>query len=250
MQPSRYHRGSAVTDNPREICRPHVTTRSPLAHGPEHFESLGAEVHQHCETVRVAPIGEFDLATGPSLRGQLQKLAESGFSSIVLDLCRLAFVDAAGLNLVLGFNQQARDRGLRFEIIQGSSNPQRLFEDTGLPDQLPFGAGTQAGHLNGARQPGGPDQRRPAVTETGGTPKGGTRRILLPAAGAAAASQITMASPPFRGDHRPARSRFPERSPDEVRGFGHSATTCPKCASHETRTEVEQTKELHTCPSC
>lgn len=147
MRPFRDHPGPADTAIPGPISQPLAAERSPLAGIPVYSGQFSVEVHQHRDTVRVAPIGELDLATGPALRGQLNALTDLGFPSIVLDLRGLEFIDVTGLNLIVSFARRARNRELHFEIIQGSPRTQRLFEISGLLAKLPFRAGTPAEHL-------------------------------------------------------------------------------------------------------
>ena len=146
MRPFIDHRGPADTDIPGPISQPQAAASSPLAGIPVYSGPFSVEVHQHRDTVRIAPIGELDLATGPALSGQLNALIDLGFRSIVLDLRGLEFIDATGLHLIVSFAQRARNRELHFEIIQGSPNTQWLFEISGLLAKLPFRAGVPAEH--------------------------------------------------------------------------------------------------------
>ena len=53
------------------------------------------------ESVRVAPVGELDIATVDKLQAEVSQLLETGFAKIVLDLRGVRFLDSTGLRLVL-----------------------------------------------------------------------------------------------------------------------------------------------------
>ena len=65
------------------------------------FEPFSCEVDPHRESVFVRPVGELDLATAPIVDAQLCELVEAGFTSVVLDLRKLRFLDSTGLRLLL-----------------------------------------------------------------------------------------------------------------------------------------------------
>jgi hypothetical protein len=69
MRPFIDHRGPADTDIPGPISQPQAAASSPLAGIPVYSGPFSVEVHRHRDTVRIAPIGELDLATGPALSG-------------------------------------------------------------------------------------------------------------------------------------------------------------------------------------
>jgi anti-sigma B factor antagonist len=88
------------------------------------------------EVVRVKPIGELDLTTGPELREQVSELVAVGFEHLVIDLRGLTFVDATGVALLLGLAEQARSGGWRLSLIPGHDQVQRILSLTGTLDQL------------------------------------------------------------------------------------------------------------------
>lgn len=105
------------------------------------------------EVVRVKPIGELDLATGPELREQVMELVAVGFEHLVIDLRGLTFVDATGVALLLALDEQARSDGWRLSLIPGHHQVHRVLSLTGTLDQLRTiteTAGDHAGPQHGA----------------------------------------------------------------------------------------------------
>ena len=102
------------------------------------FEPFRIDVHPGPERVRVAPVGELDLATVPQLRERLEEVRESGCRSVVLDLRGLTFIDSSGLHLTVSWDSHARESQIEFVIIQGPPAVRRVFDITGLLDRLPF----------------------------------------------------------------------------------------------------------------
>jgi len=65
-------------------------------------------------------------------------------TSLVLDLRGVTFMDSTGLHAVLLARDECAKRGCRFALVRGSAQVQRLFELSGLTDQLPYAEPTDA----------------------------------------------------------------------------------------------------------
>ncbi len=102
------------------------------------FEPFRIEVEPSRDSVRVAPIGELDIATVEKLRTEVDGLRESGFTKLVLDLRGVRFLDSTGLRLVLELDQAAKAASQELLIIRGSSVVQRIFEVTQVSERLQF----------------------------------------------------------------------------------------------------------------
>jgi anti-sigma B factor antagonist len=102
------------------------------------FEPFRIDVEPSRDSVRVAPVGELDIATVDKLRAEVARLRESGFSQLVLDLRGVRFLDSTGLRLVLELDQAAQEAGQRLQIIRGSAVVQRIFEVTQVSERLHF----------------------------------------------------------------------------------------------------------------
>ena len=102
------------------------------------FEPFRIDVEPNRDSVRVAPVGELDLATVDKLRAEIDRLRESGFSQLVLDLRGVRFLDSTGLRLVLELDASATEAGQELQIIRGSAVVQRIFEVTHVAERLKF----------------------------------------------------------------------------------------------------------------
>jgi anti-sigma B factor antagonist len=96
------------------------------------------EVEPAREMVRVRPVGELDLITGPELRDHVAELLAVGFEHVVIDLRGLSFMDATGVSLLLSLAAQARRERWRLSLIRGDRQVQRIFALTDTLRQLPF----------------------------------------------------------------------------------------------------------------
>lgn len=77
----------------------------------------------------VSLVGELDLASAPHVRWTL---AQVGGHALVVDLSRLAFIDAAGLSALLLVRRRLEQMGRRL-VLQGARGPvRRVFEVSGL----------------------------------------------------------------------------------------------------------------------
>lgn len=78
-------------------------------------------------------VGDLDLASAPRVRWALPRLAGP---ALVVDLSRLAFIDAAGLSSLLLVRRQLEQTG-RAMVLQGARGPvRRVFEISGLAHLL------------------------------------------------------------------------------------------------------------------
>jgi anti-sigma B factor antagonist len=95
------------------------------------------DVHPQRDRVRVVPVGELDVATGPRLEAQLRQLRASGFEHIVLDLGELTFMDSTGIRLILAEEDFARSNARDFSLIGGGRPAvRRVIDVCGLDGHL------------------------------------------------------------------------------------------------------------------
>lgn len=102
------------------------------------FEPFRIDVEPSRDSVRVAPDGELDIATVEKLRAEVERLRESGFTNLVLDLRGVRFLDSTGLRLVLELDAAASGASQELQIIRGSPVVQRIFEVTQVSERLNF----------------------------------------------------------------------------------------------------------------
>jgi anti-sigma B factor antagonist len=100
--------------------------------------AFSVDVQPERDVVRVCPRGEIDMDTVGAVRAQLDELAGSGFTRVVLDLRGTTFLDSTGLRLALDMHAASAADGWEFGIIAGPSNVQRAFATAGLSERLPF----------------------------------------------------------------------------------------------------------------
>lgn len=82
--------------------------------------------------------GELDIAGVPVLESAVRDLELPALRDAVLDLRRLVFVDAAGLQAVLDVYAECLCVDTTLTIIPGPRSVHRLFELTRLDRLLPF----------------------------------------------------------------------------------------------------------------
>lgn len=85
----------------------------------------------------VSPRGELDLFSVEELGAVLADRPEP-CDVVVLDLRALTFFDTSGMRLVVETMQELGSAGIRFAIVRGGPDVQRLFAITRLEDRLPF----------------------------------------------------------------------------------------------------------------
>src|SRR5918993_2245419 len=85
----------------------------------------------------VAPRGELDLFTVRELRAALAERPDP-CDVVVLDLRNLTFFDTSGIRLIVETMQELRAAGIRFAILRGSPDVQRLFAIARMEDRLPL----------------------------------------------------------------------------------------------------------------
>jgi anti-anti-sigma factor len=93
------------------------------------------EVFPERDRVRIAPVGELDIATAPQLEDTIRGLVESGFDQVVLDLANVEFLDSTGLRVILRWHASAEGDRRRFQVWPGPPAVQKIFSLTGT-DQL------------------------------------------------------------------------------------------------------------------
>jgi anti-sigma B factor antagonist len=112
------------------------------------FEPFRCDVERDREAVRVAPVGELDLATVPLVEEQLNDLWSVGFKRLVLDLRGVRFLDSTGVRMLMAWHARDRADGVAFGVIPGPPAVQRVLEICGVGDWLQY---VQGGRNRDAR---------------------------------------------------------------------------------------------------
>jgi anti-sigma B factor antagonist len=85
----------------------------------------------------VAPRGELDLFTAEAVEEALRARDDS-CEVVVLDLRAVTFLDTSGMRLVVEAVHELERAGVRFAVLRGGPEVQRLFVLARLDDRLPF----------------------------------------------------------------------------------------------------------------
>jgi anti-sigma B factor antagonist len=85
----------------------------------------------------VSPRGELDLLTVDAVRASLAARPDP-CDVVVLDLRALTFFDTTGIRLVVETLHELRAAGVRFALLRGGPDVQRLFALARMADRLPF----------------------------------------------------------------------------------------------------------------
>jgi anti-anti-sigma factor len=101
--------------------------------------------------VTLALLGELDLSTIARLEQAVASRVDGKPELIVLDLRRLVFLDSTGLRLMLRLHARLEAAGGRLVLVEGPRRVQRVFELTGVADELEMVADPAQ---VGARRPG------------------------------------------------------------------------------------------------
>ena len=86
------------------------------------------DVHPERDVVRVAAVGELDVATVTQVQAQISELRDAGFKRVVLDLRQLTFMDSGGVALILDEDRCALRDGHTFALITGPPVVQRVLD--------------------------------------------------------------------------------------------------------------------------
>jgi anti-sigma B factor antagonist len=94
------------------------------------------EVHNRGRAIVIAVGGELDLASGPELEAELQRVSAPATELLVVDLSELEFMDSTGLSILVREHQRLTGEGCRMGLVRGSPQVQRLLELTGVSERL------------------------------------------------------------------------------------------------------------------
>jgi anti-sigma B factor antagonist len=97
---------------------------------------FGVEVRKEGGASVITVKGELDLASTPALEEELDRVARTSPSVLIVDLRELDFMDSTGLSVLVRAHQRAQDDGQRFAVINGAHQVRRLLKLTGVADRL------------------------------------------------------------------------------------------------------------------
>jgi anti-sigma B factor antagonist len=82
--------------------------------------------------------GELDIASAPELQSAVVRVCASSTRAITLDLRGVIFMDSSGLAAIIAANKLCQHLAYEFRLIPGPPAVQRVFELTGMLDELRF----------------------------------------------------------------------------------------------------------------
>lgn len=94
------------------------------------------QVHRAGEAALIAVSGELDLASGPALESELDKVSAPATTLVVVDLRELEFMDSTGLSIIVRAHQRLAQDGCELGLVRGSPQVQRLLDLTGVAERL------------------------------------------------------------------------------------------------------------------
>jgi anti-anti-sigma factor len=109
------------------------TTSRPNVPGPV-FDSFVVSVDLADSSVRIGLRGELDVADAPTLAAVLTSAIDNGVRRLVLDLVELAFIDAAGIGVIVRAHNRLTTLGGVLTVRSPSPMLRRILDLTGLAD--------------------------------------------------------------------------------------------------------------------
>lgn len=83
--------------------------------------------------------GELDIASAPIFAHAIAEALEQSSPGVLLDIGAVEFVDSTGLRAILAARALCAERSRAFALTRPAPSVQRLFEVTGVLDDLPRG---------------------------------------------------------------------------------------------------------------
>jgi anti-anti-sigma factor len=168
---------------------------------PEGLESV---VRREGTTTAIEVHREWDLAGLASIRQAISRVVDDVPECIVLDLSRVGFMDATGLQAAIELTNRTAAQNKRLVIIPGPARVQRVFEVTGLLEKLPFiekrPSWSRVARRHGAQS--GAAGSRALLSPT----RGAGRPPRAPGFARSSSSQASRARPHHAPSARPRRS--------------------------------------------
>jgi anti-sigma B factor antagonist len=94
------------------------------------------QVHLEGSTKLISVSGELDLASGPELESELDKVSAPETTLVVVDLRKLDFMDSTGLSIIVRAHQRLAETGCELGLVRGSTQVQRLLDLTGVAERV------------------------------------------------------------------------------------------------------------------
>lgn len=130
-------RGNSTTTRESPIHATHDSLEGPGGH-PAVFLPFEISTTRRGDLYAIRVEGELDLSECPQLESALGEAEASLAGQILLDLEELAFIDAAGLSVLVAAWRRSAANGNRLQLTRGGGNVANLLHLTALDTVLPF----------------------------------------------------------------------------------------------------------------
>ena len=97
---------------------------------------FNVDVTREGEAELIAIRGELDLASGPALESELERISPAQTRLVVVDLRELEFMDSTGLSIIVRAHQRLAEDACELCLVRGTPQVQRLLDLTGVADRL------------------------------------------------------------------------------------------------------------------
>ncbi len=88
--------------------------------------------------------GDFDLGAVASVRSAFHEVVADGWSTVLVDLEEVSFIDSAGLGILIGLARRCRENGGTCVLLGVQDGVARLLEVTGLDGLFPSAESAEA----------------------------------------------------------------------------------------------------------
>jgi anti-sigma B factor antagonist len=99
---------------------------------PDRGRNLRVEVADTTTPTTVVLTGEIDLLTSGRVRDALMAIAQSGETSVVVDMTNVTFMDSTGLSALVGPLKRFRAQGGRITLRSPTRGVRKVLEISGL----------------------------------------------------------------------------------------------------------------------
>jgi len=82
--------------------------------------------------------GEIDVSTAPELRDRLLSVAQEGYSTVVVDLSEVTFLDSTALGVLVSGLKRFRAAGGDLRLVVTGRSVTKVLEITGLVEVFPI----------------------------------------------------------------------------------------------------------------
>ena len=97
---------------------------------------LDMDANRIGDVITVAVVGELDLLTAPKLAARIVGLLRRQPADVIVDLGQTAFIDSAGLAILLNVQRRVERKGKRLQVVCDEGPVRRVIELARLEETL------------------------------------------------------------------------------------------------------------------